>query len=85
MVLPDVQGDGNDRVEHDGIGEEDENRDDGNGTGPCVATDDFVDERVPRLDNRELDANLTFPYSASNCANSAHRQQEDNDLQVYTL
>ena len=88
-----IEGDGDDSVENDDIGEEHKERDDG---GPRHFL--FGHHCIPRKKNLkveitiktriksimvhlEIKANHALPESAGNRAEEAHAQQEDNDPQ----
>ena len=72
----DVEGDGYDRVEDDGVGEEDEEGDDSGAAHRLVG-----DQRVPRQEGSEVLARYRLPNAAGRRAEQAHRQQEKHNLQ----
>ena len=84
---PHVEGDGDDRVEDDRVGEVDHQRDDGRTCRPAVhvvvaaATDDASrHERVPGKYHLELVADQRLPDAGADHADEADGGEEDDDL-----
>ena len=73
----DVEGDGDDRVEDDGVREEDEEGDDGGAAHRLVG-----DQRVPRQEGSKGLARDRLPDAAGRRAEQAHGQQEKNNLET---
>lgn len=74
-----------DSVHDDGVGEEDEQRDDERAPGGLGRH-----QRVPRQEGLEVAAHQPLPHAARHRAEHAHRQQEeyylwDNQLRVITI
>ena len=71
----DVERDGHDRVEHDGVREEHEEGDDSGSAHRLIG-----DQRVPRQEGSEVLARHRLPNAAGCRAEQTHRQQEKHDL-----
>lgn len=72
----DVERDGHDRVQHDGVREEDEQCNDSRTSGRRLGRN----ERIPWQIRAEILAGDHFPNSARDRAEEAHRQEKENDL-----
>ncbi len=71
----DVERDGHNRVKHDGVRKEDEQRDDGGATARLG-----WDQRVPRQVRPKILARRRLPHAARDRCEQAHREQKEHDL-----